>query len=52
MARLRQQYPSNYSSSSNINTELENIIRYVNAAELGLDQLSLNLIQQMDYNTE
>ena len=40
MARLRQQYPSNYSSSSNINTELENIIRYVNAAELGDKTLS------------
>tara|TARA_E500000318_G_scaffold57306_1_gene53198 strand:+ start:4384 stop:5925 length:1542 start_codon:yes stop_codon:yes gene_type:complete len=40
MARLRQQFPSNYSSSSNINTELENIIRYVNAAELGDKTLS------------
>ena len=40
MARLRQQFPSNYSSSTNINTELENIIRYVNAAELGEKTLS------------
>jgi hypothetical protein len=40
MARLRQQYPSNYTSSSNINTEMENIIRYVNAAELGEKTLS------------
>jgi len=40
MARLRQQFPSNYSSSSNINTELESIIRYVNAAELGDKTLS------------
>ena len=46
MARLRQQYPQNYGSSSNINTEFENIVRYINAAELGektvgelLDQL-------------
>tara|TARA_R100001443_G_scaffold73473_1_gene81386 strand:+ start:505 stop:2079 length:1575 start_codon:yes stop_codon:yes gene_type:complete len=35
MARLRQQYSQNYGSSSNINTEFENLVRYVNAAELG-----------------
>ena len=35
MARIRQQYPQNYGSSSNINTEFENVIRYLNAAELG-----------------
>jgi hypothetical protein len=35
MARLRQQYPQNYGSTGNINTEFENIVRYVNAAELG-----------------
>ena len=35
MARIRQQYPQNYGSSGNINTEFESIIRYVNAAELG-----------------
>ena len=46
MARLRQQFSQNYGSSSNINTEFENIIRYINAAEFGektvgelLDQL-------------
>ena len=35
MARLRQQYAQNYGSSSNINTEFENVVRYLNAAELG-----------------
>jgi len=35
MARIRQQYPQNYGSSGNINTEFENVIRYLNAAELG-----------------
>ena len=35
MARLRQQYPQNYGSSNNINTEFENVVRYLNAAELG-----------------
>lgn len=35
MARIRQQYPQNYGSSSNISTEFENLIRYLNAAELG-----------------
>ena len=35
MARIRQQYPQNYGSSGNINTEFESVIRYLNAAELG-----------------
>lgn len=35
MARIRQQFPQNYGSSGNINTEFENVIRYINAAELG-----------------
>lgn len=35
MARIRQQYPQNYGSSGNINTEFENVVRYLNAAELG-----------------
>lgn len=35
MTRLRQQYPQNYLSSGNINTEFENLIRYLNSAELG-----------------
>ena len=35
MARIRQQYPQNYGSSGNINTEFENLVRYINSAELG-----------------
>ena len=35
MARIRQQFPQNYGSSGNINTEFESVIRYINAAELG-----------------
>ena len=35
MARLRQQFPQNYGSSGNINTEFESVIRYLNSAELG-----------------
>ena len=35
MARLRQQNPQNYGSSGNVHTDFENIIRYINAAELG-----------------
>jgi hypothetical protein len=35
MARIRQQYPQNYSTSGNISTEFESLIRYLNSAELG-----------------
>jgi hypothetical protein len=35
MPRLRQQFPQNYPSGSNINIEFENVIRYLNSAELG-----------------
>jgi len=35
MGRLKQQHPQNYTSSGNINTEMENIVRYLNVAELG-----------------
>lgn len=35
MARIRQQFPQNYGSSSNISTEFENLVRYLNAAEKG-----------------
>lgn len=35
MARIRQQYPQNYVSSGNISAEFENILRYLNTAELG-----------------
>ena len=52
MARLRQQYPSNYTSSSNINTEMENIIRYVNAAELGEKTISELFTQLFDSSGE
>lgn len=35
MARLRQQYPQAYFNSGAISTDFENIVRYLNAAELG-----------------
>lgn len=35
MSRLRQQSPQNYYSSASISAEFENIIRYLNSAELG-----------------
>ena len=35
MARLRQQHPQNYVSSGNIHADIENLVRYINAAELG-----------------
>jgi len=35
MPRIRQYFPQNYVSSSYIHTEFENIIRYLNSAELG-----------------
>ncbi len=35
MARLRQQHPQNYTSSGNISVEFENLVRYLNAAEIG-----------------
>jgi hypothetical protein len=35
MARLRQLFPQNYGTSTNINTEFESVMRYLNAAELG-----------------
>jgi hypothetical protein len=40
MGRLRQQHPGNYPSSSNISSEFENFIRYVNSAEKGNKTLS------------
>lgn len=48
MARLRQLYPQNYSSSGNINAELESVIRYLNAAELGNKTLGELLTQLFD----
>jgi hypothetical protein len=35
VSRLRQLHPQNYISSGNINAEIESIVRYLNAAELG-----------------
>lgn len=35
MARLRQQNTQNYVAANNINAEFENVVRYLNAAELG-----------------
>lgn len=35
MARLKQQHPQDYGSSSKVHTDFENIIRYINAAEYG-----------------
>lgn len=46
MARLRQLFPQNYGSSTQINTEFESLIRYVNAAELGNKTLS-ELLRQL-----
>lgn len=50
MARLRQQFPQNYLSSGNISTEFENVIRYLNGAELGNKTLG-ELISQI-FNDE
>lgn len=50
MARLRQQYPQNYGSSGNINTEFENLIRYMNAAELGGNTVAELLAKIFDAN--
>jgi len=35
MARLRQQSPNNYRTSGTISDEFENLVRYVNSAEIG-----------------
>jgi hypothetical protein len=35
MARLKVLYPGNHTSSSNIGADIENIVRYVNSAEVG-----------------
>lgn len=50
MPRLRQQYPQNYGSSTNINTEFENLIRYMNAAELGNNTLGELMAKIFDEN--
>lgn len=48
MARLRQQYPQNYGSSGNINTEFESVVRYLNAAELGENTIAELLAKLFD----
>lgn len=48
MARIRQQFPQNYGSSGNINTEIENIIRYLNSAELGSNTIGELLAKLFD----
>lgn len=52
MARLRQQNPQNYISSSNISSEFENVVRYINAAELGDKTIGELLDQIFDTNGE
>lgn len=48
MARLKQQYPQNYGSSGNINTEFESVVRYLNAAELGENTVAELLAKLFD----
>lgn len=48
MARLRQQYPQNYVSSGNISTEFENVVRYLNSAEIGNKTVGELLAQLFD----
>ena len=50
MARLRQQNPQNYVASGNINAEFENVIRYLNSAELGEKTLGELLETLFDEN--
>jgi len=52
MARLRQQHPQNYSSSSNINTEFEALVRYLNSAELGNKTIAELMKTLFDENGE
>jgi|GEM_PF-1216754 len=48
MGRLRQLYPQNYGSSSNIHTEIESLVRYLNSAELGNKTVGELLAQIFD----
>lgn len=52
MARLRQQHPQNYTNSGNISTEFENVVRYINAAELGSKTIGELLAVLFDENGE
>lgn len=48
MARLKQLHPSNYGFQGNTSNEFENLIRYLNAAELGNKTLAELLHQLFD----
>lgn len=48
MARIRQQHPNAYNSSGRISTEFENVVRYLNAAELGDKTVGELLAQLFD----
>lgn len=48
MARIRQQFPQDYGSVGKINADFENIIRYLNAAELGNRTVGELLAQLFD----
>jgi len=48
MARLKVLYPGNHTSSGNIGADIENIVRYVNASELGDNTLSELLLKLFD----
>lgn len=50
MARIRQLYPSRYSSTENTSAEFENIIRYLRSGEIGNRTLS-ELLRQI-FNSE
>lgn len=50
MARLSQQHPNNYGTSSRIHSEFSNFLRYINAAELGNKTIAELLGQIYDAN--
>lgn len=50
MGRLRQYYANRYRSSEAVNSEFENVIRYINSAELGNLTLKELLEQLFDAN--
>lgn len=45
MARLKVLYPGNHTSSGNIGADIENIVRYINASELGDNTISELLLK-------
>ena len=50
MARLKVLYPGNHTSSSNIGADIENIVRYLNSAEVGDFTISELLSVMFDKN--